>query len=121
MREAILLLTAGACLALAYVAGDLAALIAGDSTGLVWGVAGLGIVGTVMARRRRAWLVWLCEWQVTTLLGLLGTVLGIWQAMQGLDGTPGPEELAGAFTALTTTAAGLIVHLWLMVVREATR
>jgi biopolymer transport protein ExbB len=52
--------------------------------------------------------------QISTLLGLLGTVIGITAAflVVGQQGTGDPQALAGGIgQALTTTAAGLIVAI----------
>jgi biopolymer transport protein ExbB len=52
--------------------------------------------------------------QISTLLGLLGTVIGIITAflVVGQQGTGDPQALAGGIgQALTTTAAGLIVAI----------
>lgn len=121
MRELFLLITAAGAMAMAYVAGAIQPVFANDQTGIVWAIAGLGVLGTLLARRKRMALVWLCEHHVAPLLGLLGTVIGVMLAMQSFNGVPGPEQLGGVFVALNTTAAGLTVQLYLMLVREITR
>lgn len=121
MRESVLLLTAFGLLAFGYVGGVVQPIYAGDSTGIVWGISGLALMGTVLARWRRGVLRFLCSEGVTMTLGLLGTVLGFIAALSGVVSGDEILKLDGVRTALFTTAAGIVGHLWLMLVREATR
>lgn len=121
MREIILMVIAAGLLAVAVVSGNLQHVIDGDRTGIVWAVGALGFVGTACARWRRAWLTWMCDQGVAPLLGLLGTVIGFMMALGGLSSDAYAANMAGVETALTTTVAGVVVHLWLLLVREFTR
>lgn len=116
------MILAAGLLAASYVSGDLQAVIDGDTTGVVvWAIGALGLFGTIAARKRRAWLRWICAEGVCTILGLFGTVVGFMIALAGITGDIQADKLGGIETALVTTAAGIIVHIWLLLVREFTR
>lgn len=109
------------CLVAAYLLGFLDYLVGADQSGIVAVLTGLAFICTLLASTRRKLLVWVIDNQLAPMLGLLGTVLGFMVALEGITGDVTAAKLAGVHTALVTTAAGMIAHIWLLIVREATR
>ena len=84
-----------------------------DTTGLIVLITAVAGLGTLCAAFRRWDDVELIRKHLPSL-GLLGTVVGISMAIAGLQ--EGFDiKLLGLHTAFSTTLAGLIGHLWLVV------
>lgn len=92
-----------------------------DETGMVWLIAAVAVMGAICARYARPWLEWLCDAGVPVLLGLLGTVAGFIMAIQGIQGDAEAAKISGVGTALSTTAVGLVAHLYLILMERVTR
>jgi len=116
--KAILALTALALLAAGAVAGVIQPLFAADGTGLTYASAALAVFGTVAPKD---WLKWLVKHGLTIMLGLLGTVLGFWTALEGLSVEDDIVMQSGVATALTTTVVGMVAHLYLTLLLRVSR
>lgn len=121
MRELIFLIAAVGSLGVAAIAG-LGGYLTSDQTGIVYLILVIGLIGTATsaAPRWRHWLHWLCNEGVALLFGLLGTVVGFTTSLYALaEGNP-TATLDGLRTALSTTAVGLVVHVYLLLLRRST-
>lgn len=121
MRAAVLATVLAGALAALQIGGVLGPFIEDDATGIVLGLIALAAFCTALSGYWRKALVWVVENQVCPTLGLLGTVIGFMMTLEGITGDVTAAKMAGVSTALVTTATGMIAHLWLLVVREATR
>lgn len=121
MKAAILSIVMMGAIAALHISGNLMPYIMADSTFITAGLIGFAFICTILSTCRRKLMIWVIDNQVMPMLGLLGTVLGFMIALNGIVGAMEATKLAGVETALITTAAGMIAHLWLLVVREATR
>lgn len=120
-RSAILLVVFVGALAALGIGGILGPALRADATYIVYTLLVMSAACTALAGARRAILIWTIEAQICPTLGLLGTVIGFMAALSGIVDDVSAAKMAGVETALVTTAAGMIVHLWLLVVREVTR
>ena len=98
----------------AWRANLLVEFFAADKMGLTALIAAVAITGISGVAMRRWALVEFIKKHLPTL-GLLGTAVGFSLAVAGLGADSGGFELKllGLNTALNTTIAGLIGHLWL--------
>jgi len=98
----------------AWRAGLLVEFFAADEMGLTALIAAVAVIGVFGVAMQRWGLVEFIKIQCPTL-GLLGTAVGFSLAVAGLGADDGGFELKllGLNTALNTTIAGLIGHLWL--------
>ncbi len=85
-----------------------------DKMGLTGLIAGVGLIGIIGVALRHWPLAEFIKRNLPTL-GLLGTAIGFSLAVAGLGASDDGFELKllGLNTALNTTIAGLIGHLWL--------
>ena len=120
-RVLILLAFLGGALGASYSVGALGDVIERDQTGIVYGLIAAALICTALAQTRRRVLIWVLDHQIAPIVGLLGTVLGFMAALAGITGDVTAAKLSGVETALVTTAVGMVCHIWLLVVREATR
>jgi len=109
-----MLIAGGGALAALHISGVLLPFIESDATRIVPALITIAALCTIWARPRD----WVVDQQICPTLGLLGTVLGFMVALAGIEGDITADKLGGVTTALTTTAAGIIAHIWLLVVRE---
>lgn len=114
----ILALTALALLTAGAVAGVIQPLFASDGTYLTYASAAVAVFGTVCSRD---WLEWIVKHGLTIMLGLLGTVLGFWGALEGLSVDDDIVMQSGVSTALTTTVVGMVAHLYLVLIQRVSR
>lgn len=121
MRSILIVLTAGALLGFAWVHHLVQPIFDGDPTGIVWVVAAVTGAGALAAFWAPSWLAWLCEHGVTLMLGLLGTVVGFMSAIAGAVSGDDAAKMDGVTTALTTTIAGMVSHLFLIVLEKVSR
>lgn len=121
MRAAILLIVAAGALAALHLGGRLFPFIEADQTGIVLGLMALIGVCTALSRIWRKLIIWVIDHQICPTFGLLGTVIGFMATLEGVVGDITAAKLSGVETALVTTVTGLLAHIWLLIVREATR
>lgn len=121
-RYLLLQLVALALVAAAVYLGWPQGLFAADATYLTVAIAVLGVVGGILPLwpAGREWLRWVVDHGVPVSLGLLGTVLGMWAAVDGMVAGNEAAKLAGAGSALTTTIAGVVVQLYLLLLERVT-
>lgn len=92
-----------------------------DASGLVWVVTAAAVLGTAAAYLGRSWLEWMCDQGVCPMLGLLGTVVGFTMALDGVVNASDVSKLSGIHTALSTTAVGMVAHLYLILLERVGR
>ena len=86
-------------------------LYAADVTKLTLAVAGLVLIASFVGPH---WRRWLCDQGVPLLLGLMGTMIGFWIALEGAISGGQEMKLEGLGTALSTTICGLVAHFYLI-------
>ena len=94
-----------------------------DATHISAGIAAITVAASISAgfARTREWLPWVVDNGVTLLLGLLGTVLGFMAAVQGMASADVAAKMGGVSTSNATTVAGLVCHLYLLVLARVVR
>ena len=92
-----------------------------DQTGIVWVLIALACVASCATRWRYLFSDWIVEHGLLILLGLLGTVVGFMQAITGVLADDSIVKMAGVDTALSTTAVGLVAHIYLLIMQRAMR
>jgi hypothetical protein len=117
----IVVATALALLGAAVTTGLAQEAFASDATGLVWMVTAITLLGTFAAFEAPSWLTWICDHGLTLLFGLLGTVVGFMAALHGIVSGDEVAKLAGVATALSTTAVGMVSHLYLILLERVSR
>jgi len=117
----VLVTVAAALIGAGMVDGIVQRTILSDGTNLVWVIVAVGILGTIASRAAPSWTDWITTNGVSVMLGLLGTVLGFTQAISGAIAGDPSLKFAGASTALATTACGIVVHLYLLLLLRVVR
>lgn len=120
-RPLVVVVTAAALVTAALTTGLAQEAFAADSTGIVWLVTAVTLLGTLAAFSGPSWLTWICDHGLTLLFGLLGTVVGFLAALQGIVSGDEVAKLAGVSTALSTTAVGMVCHLYLILLERVSR
>ncbi len=113
----ILAITALSLLAAGAVAGVVQPLFVADATYLTYA----SVLVAVFCTFNASWLEWVCKHGLTIMLGLLGTVVGFWHALEGMALGDDIIKVAGVSTALTTTVVGMICHLYLVLIQRVSR
>ena len=79
-------------------------------------IAGLTVIASIsiVTPRLRGFHMFIIDKSVLTMLGMLGTFTGMAIALSKLDGSINTEALSGLWVAISTTIAGIVAHLWLI-------
>jgi hypothetical protein len=113
-RWIVLATIAAALVFAASLEGWTTRIITSDSTGIVWVVAVAFVLGFVSLLRGPAVADWMCDHGVTLMLGLLGTLVGFMAALTGAVDGDTAQKFSGVNSALVTTVAGLVAHMYLL-------
>ncbi len=110
-----------ALLIVAWMNGFLGEVLLSDQTGIVWIVIAICMFGAISSNWFPFFNDWVLEHGLTLMVGLLGTVVGFTIAINGAVTNDVAIKLSGVDTALTTTAVGIVTHIYLLVLQRVMR